>query len=143
MTGVVPLAFGIPTELTTAVLTALSIGGAWLATFLARRGQREDHRIAESNQTFTQLRELGEGRLNEINRLNAAIADERADKERVATAGEARWDRQMARCRRVTDSLVRAVEMLRTSPTADAEDAADAALLELTRHNEDDHHPDA
>lgn len=129
----------IPPELTSSALTALAVGGTWFASWLARKGKREDTKIAVGNQTFTQLRELAEARLDDIERLTAALAAANAEIERIRSAWEARWDRQMARCRKVTDALVRAITALRKLATPEARQEADRVLVELEEHRQDDH----
>lgn len=129
----------IPPELTTAILTALSIASAWFATWLARRGKREDTKIAEAGQAFNQLKELAEARSAEIARLTADLAAARADIDRVRGSWESRWERQMTRCRNVTDSLIRAIDALKLKAGADAEREAAQVHRALAQHDEDDH----
>lgn len=128
----------IPPELTSSALTALALLGTWFATWLARKGKREDTRIAQTNQTFTQLRELGEARLAEIIRLTAALTEANAALERLRTEWENRWDRQMKRCREITDGLVRGLAALR-HPGEPTPPEVDDALRDLDDHRATDH----
>lgn len=129
----------IPPELTTAILTGLSICSAWFATWLARRGKREDVKIAEQGQAFSQLRELAEARQAEIQRLTSDLSAARAEVDRVRDAWETRWTRQMSRCRNVTDSLIRAIDALKLKSGAAAEQEAENVRRVLAQHDEDDH----
>lgn len=125
-------------ELTSAILTFIGIGGAWLATLLGRRGKKEDTRIAERTQAFDEVLQLADRRLAEIDRLIAERDAANADKEALRESWEKRWDRQMARCRSITDPLVQALNQLQThAPHARAE--AGQALRDLAEHNERDH----
>jgi hypothetical protein len=133
------LAVIIPPELTSAALTALGLVGTWFAVGLARKGKREDIRIADANQTFTQLNELSNQRLAEITRLAAALSAATLENERLRTAWESRWDRQMKRCRQVTDSLVQALNALRKLAGPNAKEDADEVLRVISAHNQDDH----
>lgn len=132
----------IPPELTSAVLTMLGLGGAWLATWLARRGKKEDVKIAERGQAFDQLLELAATRLAEITRLSTERDTANTERERVRTSWEDRWDRQMKRCREVTDSLVGTISQLRDMAGDEGKRKADDALRVVGQHNERDHTPD-
>lgn len=123
---------GIPPELTSSALTALAILGTWFGTWLARKGKREDNRIEQNNQSFGQLLSLADARLAEIQRLSAEL-------ERVRTSWEARWDRQMRRCRKVTDSLADAIRVLQRQIPGATQPTAEAALQALEEHELDDH----
>lgn len=122
-----------------AVLAILAILGTWFATVLARKGKREDTKIATGNQTFTQLRELGEARLAEINRLQTENAGLRAENERDRLAWEARWDRQMTRCRKVTDEAAGSIARLMQRAAPEDRTAAEATLRDVHSHLDADH----
>lgn len=111
-------------------LTAIGLGATFLATILTRKGKREDQKLSERQTAYEELYQLNEARGAEIVRLNAAILA-------IRDEWEARWDRQMARCRTITDTLSRAIVKLQ-QVHPDAPTAADA-LTELDHHNEDDH----
>lgn len=132
----------IPPEVTSAVLTALGIGGAWLATLLARRGKKEDTRIGERQQAFQEILDLAASRLSEIARLITERDAAKDRGEKIAASWETRWDRQMERCRNITEPLVATIQELRKGCTAEAEAHADTVLRQLSAHNERDHAPD-
>jgi hypothetical protein len=129
-------------ELTSAILTALGIGGAWLATWLSRRGKKEDNRLAERGQVFEEVLQLAANRLTEITRLGAERDAAVIERERVRTSWEERWDRQMSRCREITDALVVTIDRLRVAAPPSERNAADEAIRQLDAHNERDHNPD-
>jgi hypothetical protein len=129
----------IPPELTTAILTAMSIASAWFATWLARRGKREDTKIQEANQAFSQLRELAEARLAEITRLTASLTAANSELDRIRDQWEKRWERQMKRCRDVTEPLVSAIAALRKLAGPAADEQAETVMRVLEAHNQDDH----
>lgn len=93
-------------------LTAIGLGSGFLATILTRKGKREDQKLSERQTAYEELYQLNEARGAEIVRLNAEKATDRAALQALRDEWEARWDRQMARCRTIT---------------------------ELEHHNEDDH----
>ena len=130
-------------EVTSGVLTALSVGGLWFGTWLSRREKKEDTRISERSQAFEEILALNKTNAAEIARLIAErdAANERA--ERVATSWETRWDRQMERCRQITAPLVETIAALRLKPDEVSQVHADAVLRTLAEHNERDHSPDA
>lgn len=132
----------IPPELTTGILTSAGIGGAWFATWLGRRGKKEDNQLAVRGQAFDEVLALAAGRLTEITRLAAERDAANVEKERLRVAWEERWDRQMDRCREITAPLVATIGRLQDGCTPEAKAAADNALRRLQEHNERDHDQD-
>lgn len=110
-------------------ISLLTIAGTVLATVLTRKGKRDDDRREVRQQWFNEMAELAETRREEIERKDAQLAALHAQYE-------GRFDRQLARCRATTDSLIKAIAELRSSPTGPA---ADRALRQLAEHREDDH----
>jgi hypothetical protein len=129
----------ISPELTTAILTAFTVAGAWFATWLGRRGKKEDTRISERGQAFDQLVKLAENRLVEINRLSTERDAAVVEREKVRVSWEERWDRQMVRCREITEDLVATIGQLRILSGPAGRQAADDTLRALDEHNERDH----
>lgn len=132
----------IPPELTTGILTSAGIGGAWFATWLGRRGKKEDNNYRERGQAFDEILQLAAGRLTEITRLAAERDAANVEKERLRVAWEERWDRQMDRCRNVTAPLVAVIGRLQAGCTPEAQAAAENALQRLQEHDERDHDQD-
>lgn len=112
-------------------LTAIGLGATFLATILTRKGKREDQKLSERQTAYEELYQLNEARGAEIVRLNAAILA-------IRDEWEARWDRQMVRCRTITEPLVRTIVKLQAARPFPDPEAAEA-LTELEHHNEDDH----
>jgi hypothetical protein len=129
----------IPATLSTFLLALLTIFSTWLATILARRGKREDNRIALDNQSFEHMRNLAAERLVEINRLRAERDSVNAEKERMNEYWEGRVDRQNSRCRKTTDALVHAFDAMRTQSAGEAAREAAAAMQLIDEHNQDEH----
>jgi hypothetical protein len=48
----------LTSEVTTPILTALGTAGAWFATWLARRGKKEDTRTTERTKAFEEVSKL-------------------------------------------------------------------------------------
>lgn len=132
----------IPSELTTGILTALGIGGAWFATWLGRRGKKEDVQLAERGQAFDELKALAAERLTEIHRLAAERDAANIERERLRVSWEDRWDRQMQRCRDITAPLVATIGALRMGCTAEESRRAGETLRALKDHDERDHTAD-
>ena len=139
-----PLDIAVTT--TQLILGALTFVASALAAWLMWRGKKADNKVAVRNANYDELERLAKSRLEEINRLQAAktAADDEVD--RVRTSWEQRWDRQMSRCRGVTDKLVDVVAMLKTPPKdhlqPGEEIQVDEVLQELQEHREDDHPED-
>jgi hypothetical protein len=93
------------------VLTALTIGGAWFATWLARRGKREDNKLQSAAQAFTELQKLAEERLTEIKYWKDAAISGRNEWEK-------RSSRQFDRCRKVTDEAATTIARLMAGSAA-------------------------
>jgi hypothetical protein len=129
----------IPSELTTGILTALGIGGAWFATWLGRRGKKEDNQLAERGQAFDEIVKLATERLTEIHRLAAERDAANTERERLRVSWEDRWDRQMQRCRDITAPLVSTIGLLRHGCTPEGLHSADDALRALQEHDDRDH----
>lgn len=136
----------IPPEVTSAVLTGAGIGGGWFASWLARRGKKEDVKIAERAQAFAEFRELVDRLEGELERKGVELARVTAERdaavearETVRAQGESRWDRQMVRCREITAGLVATISELRRLAGPAGRDAADATLRTLEEHDERDH----
>lgn len=127
-------------SVTSFILGILSFVGVWYGVKLSRRGKQEDTRIAETNQSFSQLNELSNARLIEINRLNALVAELRSDNDRIRESWEDRWDRQMKRCRIITDRLTGVISSLEdVNAPKEIKDDVREARRELEDHNTDDH----
>lgn len=113
------------------ILGVCAVASGVLGTLLAFRGKNADQKSAARAQSFIELEGLAKERADEI----AAL---RAENARLRTEYEGRWDRQLARCRSATDSLVGVIaEYGASSSTAVA--AAVEALRGLYAHREDDH----
>lgn len=125
-------------EVTSAFLTALSIGAAWFASWLARRGKKEDTRISERGQAFDELLQLADRRLVEITRLTTERDAAVIERERIRTAWEDKFDRQTSRCRVITEPLVTALKHLQEQAPGARAEASDA-LRSLAEHDERDH----
>ena len=142
----------IPPELTTAILTSLTILSAWFATWLARRGKREDNKIAEKTMAFSQLETslLAAREDLKYQREEAAAArvekarveaDTRLQVERVQLDYEQKWNRQMHRCRAITDTATRAIVALQQNfdTPERAIEIAEESLDTIRVHNSEDH----
>lgn len=127
---------GLPPEITSAILTATAIFAGLFGTMLARRGKREDNRIAETNQNLLELSKLAEERRIEIVAVRAELTAERTAHADTRLRDEKRWDRQMKRCRLMTDSLVKA---LAERWAENGKQLHDEALRDLEQHNFEDH----
>jgi len=142
----------IPPELITAILTSLSIGSAWFATWLARRGKREDSKIADRGQAFEQLETSLAAARDDLKYQRDEAAAARVEKARVEASTrervaqveleyEQKWNRQMHRCRAITDTATRAIVALQQnfdSPER-AIQIAENALRDVRQHNAEDH----
>ena len=126
----------IPPEIVSAALTAIGIFAALFGTWLARKGKREDVKIATVSQSLLELRTLAEARDQEIIRLQGALVSERTAHQESRDRAEARWSRQMERCRVMTDSLVTALSAVRAELSSDTRDKA---LRDLEQHRFEDH----
>lgn len=127
-------------EVTTSALAVLSIIAELLATWLSRQGKREDNRLAERSKAFDELKQLSETRLVEINRLTTERDAANLEKDKVRKAADERWDRQMARCREITEALVDTITTLQgVGDPQVGQRAAEEALRSLAEHNERDH----
>jgi hypothetical protein len=114
------------------VLTALTIGGAWFATWLARRGKREDNKLQSAAQTFTELQQLAEERLTEIKYgTDAAISGRNESEKRSA--------RQKDRCRKVTDEAAASILRLMPDASPQARSDAELTLRDIQDHIDTDH----
>lgn len=130
---------GIPPEITSAILTATAIFAGLFGTMLARRGKREDNRIAETNQNLLELSALAEERRVEIVGLRLELTAERTAHQATRDREEKRWSRQLDRCRTVTDSLVQALSQRWAD---NGKELRDAALRKLEDHRFEDHTKD-
>ena len=142
----------IPPELITAILTSLSIGSAWFATWLARRGKREDSKIADRGQAFEQLETSLAAAREDLRYQRDEATAARAEKARIEADTrvrveqaqldyEQKWNRQMHRCRAITDTATRAIVALQQnfdSPER-AIQIAESALQDVRKHNSEDH----
>jgi NAD dependent epimerase/dehydratase family enzyme len=133
-TEAVKMDFGTAISMTSAVMALLIPLGTLLAVILTRRSKAEDHKLAEDQQAFQQIYQLAEIRAGEIVRLANALVTARND-------ADARYDRQLFRCRKVTESLVAALEEVRKHP-ATAEAMAQQALSLLREHRSYEHGDD-
>lgn len=127
-------------EVISAVLVALGAIGTWLSVILTRRGKREDTRLQQVDQAFDHMKELADTRAADILRVVSERDAAVADAERIRLAWEARWDRQIVRCRTITANLVDAIAELRKAAGPAVGDVkVNEAMQELQEHNEDDH----
>lgn len=129
----------IPGEVTSALLTATMIFAGLFGTWLARKGKREDNKIAAANQTLIEIRALAEERRIEIVSIRGELTAERIAHQETRDREEKRWDRQMKRCRIVTDNLVNA---LAERWAEKGQEKRDQALRDLEQHNFEDHTED-
>jgi hypothetical protein len=126
-----------PPEVTSAILTATAIFAGLFGTWLARKGKREDVKIAAANQILLEIRALAEERRVEIVVLRTELTAERLAHQETRLREEQRWDRQMKRCRIVTDNLVAALAQRWAEK---GQQLRDDALRNLEQHNFEDHH---
>lgn len=109
----------------TVVIAGAGVFGALLGTVLSRIGKKGDQELESIRDQFGRL-------ISEVNYW----------KETSVTARdqwEARWDRQMTRCRKITDALVGALAPLLRAASAEDRQAAEKALEDLREHNDSDH----
>jgi hypothetical protein len=140
-------------EVTSAFLGVLAVAATWFATWLARRGKKEDNRIVERGQAFDQLLELANQRRDEIVKLKAEADKLRGEasladgkREELRASWESRWDRQMQRCRDITAPLVATIKHLQESPASRMFEViaeAEEVVRRTEEHNERDHGLDA
>lgn len=129
----------MPTEVVAPLLGMLGVFGTWLSIVLTRRGKREDVKLQRADQAFDHMRELAETRSADLARVTGERDAGWAEVERVRSIWEARWDRQMARCREVTSGLVATITELRQAGhiTGEHQQRVEQMLQRLDEHNED------
>jgi hypothetical protein len=110
----------------TIVIAAATVIGGVVGTVAARMGKKGDQELETVRDQFARL-------IAEVAYWQNTATDAR-------TEWEGRWDRQMVRCRKVTDALVVAiVRLLRGSTTPEDREVAEKALDDLREHNSSDH----
>ena len=109
----------------------VAVGGVF-GTILARRGTRGDQELQSFSDQF--------GRMLEENKyLTSQLGEARSEVTRVRTEWEQRWDRQIARCRTVTDQAAAAIARLMGMHTLEDERDAQQVLRDTAAHIESDH----
>lgn len=141
----------------TLILGVLGVAAAFAGHVLTRRGKRDEIRqqqvaqaFEERNTAFEQVSSMADRykgdadyqrQLREQDRLNheAELQRERELRERERAAFEGRWQRQLNRCRKVTDAAYdKLTEIIRFVPPVQQRDAGHV-LDELEEHRREDH----
>jgi hypothetical protein len=130
-------------------LAVLTVASIFVGQWLARRGKKDEtsqqqaaQRIAERSEAFDQLESLAAARLTELNYKDTLIATLRGELISTRQEWEARWSRQMERCRAITDSSTKSILNLIQNPEekSAARDAVET-LDAIEKHRKADHYP--
>lgn len=135
-----PLLIGIPPEVTSLIIGVGSVLATFLVAILTRKGAREDNRIKEDDQTFTQLGDLADRYKAEAETLRARNAELEDGRQRILDDNLKRFQLQVERCRAANAMVRDAFRGWQAGTDADAstQHLADA-LMKLAEHFEDDH----
>jgi hypothetical protein len=109
----------------TLIIAAVVAAGGIIGTITSRIGKRGDQELETVRDQFARL-------IAEVDYWKATATEGRGE-------WEGRWDRQMVRCRKVTDALVVALAQLLRGASAEDREAAERALQDLREHNDADH----
>jgi hypothetical protein len=109
----------------TVIIAAAGVAGGIIGTIASRMGKKGDQELESVRDQFGRL-------LSEVNYWKESATSTRDE-------WETRWDRQMVRCRKVTDALVGALARLLLGATAEDREIAEKALQDLHEHNDTDH----
>ena len=135
-------------QITTVVVGISSAVAAVVAAVLVRRGQQEDSRNRAAAEAAKNRIEVHDSQFKQLADLNAiltkAYQDKVAELAQVRAEWEARWSRQMERCRKVTDAAIRSITRLLALLKGNeaAAEIAEDALANIRAHDETDHSQD-
>lgn len=122
-----------------AIFTAATLIISYAGYRLSKRGQDVSDREQHFAQEFAALKQVNDTLTAENNRQRSDLNESRKRNRNLREDWESRWNRQMDRCRVVTDSLVQTIATLRTSAAPEDQARAEDALRNLHDHVDADH----
>jgi hypothetical protein len=109
------------------IISGMTALGAVIGVVMSRIGKKGDQELQSFTDQYERM--LGENKY-----LTEQLKSEREGRASDRTDAEARWTRQMERCRRVTDAASDTITRLLSSRGPDP--AAQAALDQIVAHND-------
>lgn len=121
------------------ILGLFTVAAAFAGHYLSRRGKRDEIRQSQVAQAFEERNTAFEQVSALADRYKGDADRERELRQKDNDVWEARWSRQMDRCRKITDTASNTItELMKFVPSAQQRDASHV-LDDMAEHRQDDH----
>lgn len=122
------------------IIALIGAAGLLLGNLLNKIGVRAQQRQAEAANKLTEVDESHARIMSENTYLTNQLTAARSEVTKVRAEWEARWGRQMERCRKIIDTSAAMIQALQKQTTSlHARREAESVLGDIAEHQLDDH----